>query len=119
MADSPARPVSRGAAQRVVSLFRPYRRQVLIVTVLIEVTSTIGIINPLLTQAVFNDALFAPGGPRLGTLYVLIAIMAVVPMINAGIGLLQTYYTNRIGQQVMRDLRDRLCSRASGKCCSS
>jgi ATP-binding cassette subfamily B protein len=108
--DGPAGPVARGTARRIVPLFRPYRGQVLIVTVLIVVTSTIGIINPLLTQVVFNDALFVRGGPRLDELYVLVAIMAVVPVINAAIGLLQTFYTNRVGQQVMRDLRDRLYS---------
>ena len=35
------------------------------VIVLIVVTSSIGIINPLLIQAVFNKALFVPGGPDL------------------------------------------------------
>src|ERR1700745_1249280 len=34
--------------------------------------------------------------------------MAVVPIVNGAIGILQTYETTRVGQQVMRDLRDRL-----------
>ncbi len=73
-------------------------------------TSTVGIVNPLLIQAVFNKALFVRGGPRLGLLYVLVAIMAAVPIVNGAIGILQTYETTRVGQQVMRDLRDRLYS---------
>ena len=77
---------------------------------LIVVTSTVGIINPLLIQTVFNKALFVPGGPRLGLLYVLVAIMAAVPIVNGAIGILQTYETTRVGQHVMRDLRDRLYS---------
>jgi ABC-type multidrug transport system fused ATPase/permease subunit len=77
-------------------------------TGLIVVTSTIGIINPLLIQAVFNNALFVPGGPNLQLLVILVAIMAVVPVVNGAIGILQTYETTRVGQQVMRDLRDRL-----------
>jgi len=36
------------------------------------VTSSIGIINPLLIQAAFNKALFVPGGPDLYLLYVLV-----------------------------------------------
>jgi ATP-binding cassette subfamily B protein len=75
---------------------------------LIVVTSTIGIINPLLIQTVFNKALFVPGGPNLHLLVILVAIMAVVPIVNGAIGILQTYETTRVGQQVMRDLRDRL-----------
>jgi ATP-binding cassette subfamily B protein len=36
--------------------------------------------------------------------------MAVVPIVNGAIGILQTYETTRVGQLVMRDLRDRLYS---------
>src|SRR6202000_2331734 len=93
---------------RIVPLFRPYRLQVSLVIVLIVVTSTIGIINPLLIQAVFNKALFVPGGPNLHLLYVLVAVMALVPVVNGAIGILQTYETTRVGQLVMRDLRHRL-----------
>jgi ATP-binding cassette, subfamily B, bacterial len=102
--------VNRDTARRVVPLFRPYRAQVAAVVGLIVVTSTIGIINPLLIQVVFNEALFVPGGPNLQLLVILVAIMAVVPIVNGAIGILQTYETTRVGQQVMRDLRDRLYS---------
>ena len=77
---------------------------------LIVLTSTIGIVNPLLIQAVFNKALFVPGGPKLELLYILVGVMAVVPIVNGAIGILQTYETTKVGQQVMRDLRDRLYS---------
>ena len=56
--------VNRDTARRVVPLFRPYRAQVAAVVGLIVVTSTIGIINPLLIQVVFNKALFVPGRPE-------------------------------------------------------
>jgi ATP-binding cassette subfamily B protein len=102
--------MNRNTARRVVPLFRPYRAQVAAVVGLIVVTSTIGIINPLLIQAVFNNALFVPGGPDLQLLVILVSIMAVVPIVNGAIGILQTYQTTRVGQLVMRDLRDRLYS---------
>jgi ABC-type multidrug transport system fused ATPase/permease subunit len=101
-------PATRDTARRVVPLFRPYRVQVAAVIGLIVVTSTIGIINPLLIQVVFNQALFVPGGPNIQLLVILVAIMAVIPVVNGAIGVLQTYQTTRVGQQVMRDLRDRL-----------
>jgi ATP-binding cassette subfamily B protein len=107
--DAPARG-GRDTARRVLPLFRPYRAQVVVVVALIVVTSTIGIVNPLLIQAVFNKALFVRGGPRLGLLFTLVGIMAAVPIVNGAIGILQTYETNRVGQMVMRDLRDRLYS---------
>jgi ATP-binding cassette, subfamily B, bacterial len=107
---NPAAPAhsNRDTARRVVPLFRPYRAQVAAVVGLIVLTSTIGIVNPLLIQAVFNKALFVPGGPNLQLLVILVGIMAIVPIVNGAIGILQTYETTRVGQQVMRDLRDRL-----------
>ena len=98
----------RATFRRVVPLFRPYRLQVAAVVALIVVTSTIGIINPLLIQKVFNDALFVQGGPDVRLLVILVSIMAVIPIVNGAIGILQTYETTRVGQLVMRDLRDRL-----------
>jgi ATP-binding cassette, subfamily B, bacterial len=108
MMTTPPAHAGRDTVRRIVALFRPYRLQVAAVVGLIVVTSTIGIINPLLIQAVFNKALFVPGGPNLDLLYILVTIMAVVPIINGAIGILQTYETTRVGQLVMRDLRNRL-----------
>jgi ATP-binding cassette subfamily B protein len=107
---SPAAPAgaNRATFRRVVPLFRPYKTQVAAVVALIVVTSTIGIINPLLIQKVFNDALFVQGGPNVQLLVILVAIMAAIPIVNGAIGILQTYETTRVGQLVMRDLRDRL-----------
>ena len=105
--ETPAR-AGRSSAGRIVPLFRPYRLQVAAVIVLIVVTSTIGIINPLLIQVVFNKALFVQGGPNLHLLYVLVGVMALVPVVNGAIGVLQTYETTRVGQAVMQDLRNRL-----------
>jgi ATP-binding cassette, subfamily B, bacterial len=111
-ADPPAQdPLARAeqsTARRVIPLFRPYQVRVALVGGLIVVTSAIGIINPFLIQAVFNKALFVPGGPKLHLLYVLVAIMAVVPIVNGVLGIFQVYETTKVGQQVMRDLRDRL-----------
>src|SRR5262249_46164595 len=73
---------NRDTVRRIVPLFRPYRAQVAAVVGLIVLTSTIGIINPLLIQAVFNKALFVKGGPNVQLLVILVAIMAVVPILN-------------------------------------
>src|SRR5215471_6826421 len=97
---NPAAPADadRATARRVVPLFRPYKAQVAAVVALIVVTSTIGIINPLLIQKVFNEALFVPGGPNIQLLVILVAVMAVIPIVNGAIGILQTYETTRVGQ---------------------
>ena len=108
----PARPP--GLVRRVVHAFAPYRTRVLVVCGLIVVTATIGVVNPLLVRVVFDDALFADGGPDLSLLWTLVAIMTTLPLISAGLSLYQTYVTNTIGQRVMQDLRNNLYAHLQG-----
>ena len=71
-------------------------------------TSVLGIANPFLTKAVFDQALFVPGGPDLQLLFVLVGLMILIPMVSALIGVEQTYLTTSLGNRVMQDLRNRL-----------
>jgi ATP-binding cassette subfamily B protein len=92
----------------VIELFTPYRGRLVLIAVAILVSSGLGVVNPFLTQAVFDRALFVPGGPRLHLLYVLVGAMIVVPLIGALIGVGQTWLTTSLGNRVMQDLRNRL-----------
>jgi ATP-binding cassette subfamily B protein len=94
--------------KRIVGLFQPYRGRTALILVSILVTSGLGIVNPLLIQVVFDDALFVEGGPDLGLLYALVAIMVAIPLVSGLLGVGQTYLTNLVGNRVMQDLRDRL-----------
>jgi ATP-binding cassette, subfamily B, bacterial len=99
----------RAPLGRVAGLFRPYRYQLLFVALAILITSGLGVATPLLIKVVFDRALFPPSGtPDLHLLFVLCAIMIALPIVLAIIGLGQTYLTNVVGQEVMRELRDAL-----------
>jgi ATP-binding cassette subfamily B protein len=100
-----AKPATASTVRRVAALFRPYRRQVALVGLAILITSGMGVINPLLIRATFDQALFVPGGPRLGLLYALVGAMIAIPLVSGAIGVGQTYLANRMGQRVMEDLR--------------
>ncbi|PKB62466.1 MAG: hypothetical protein BZY66_00730, partial [SAR202 cluster bacterium Ae2-Chloro-G3] len=63
---------------RTVRLFRPYRCQVVSVVVLILLTASIGVVNPLLIKTVFDSALFPDGGPDMHLLWILAAIMSSI-----------------------------------------
>jgi ATP-binding cassette subfamily B protein len=101
-------PPGRRLLPRVVGLFAPYRARLVWITLAIVVSSGLGIVNPFLTQRVFDDALFVAGGPRLGLLSVLVGLMVAVPLVAALIGVGQTYLTTGLGNHVMADLRNRL-----------
>jgi ATP-binding cassette, subfamily B, bacterial len=95
---------------RVFGLFRHYRGRVAGLALLILVSSAIGVVNPLLTKSVFDNALFPPGGPDLTLLYTLVAIMIVIALVGGAIGVAQTWVASVVGQRVMQDLRDSLYS---------
>src|ERR1035437_8675058 len=111
-------PLRSANVRRVVGLFRPHKSKVATATVLVLITATLGVVNPLLQVRIFDD-IFAPAvngrtvtgvfgfsGLKLLVLYV--GVMVVVPIVSSLIGILQTYITTVIGQGVIQDLRNRL-----------
>ena len=108
-------PPSSPLVPRIIRLFRPYRVPVVSVAVLILLTASIGVINPLLIKVVFDSALFPPSGsPDMNLLWVLAAIMTSIAVTNGLMGVIQTYMTNKVGQNVMRDLRDAVYAHLQG-----
>ncbi|WP_433032925.1 ABC transporter ATP-binding protein [Actinomycetospora sp. CA-053990] len=94
--------------RRAVALFAPYRGRLVLIALAILVTSALGVVTPFLTQRVFDDALFVPGGPRIGLLTALVGAMIAIAAVSAVIGIGQTYLTTVLGNRVMQSLRDRL-----------
>lgn len=101
-------PTGDTTGRRTVALFAPYRRRLALIALAILTTSALGVANPFLTQRVFDDALFAPGGPQLRLLAVLVGAMIAIAVVSALIGIGQTYLTTVLGNRVMQSLRDRL-----------
>src|SRR5713101_9207475 len=90
---------------RVAQAFRPYTFQVILVLIAILLTTVLGLINPLLIRFIFDDAI---GKHNLNLLIILVVIMFITPVVTGIIGVGQTYLNNIIGQQVMRDFRNKL-----------
>lgn len=103
----PTRPT--GAAipllRRAARFFRPYQGRLVLIGTLILASSVIGLANPYLLKLMIDDA-FPKGDIGLLGTYAL--LMVIVPMINGGIGLAQSWLTASVGQFVMRDLRNLL-----------
>jgi ATP-binding cassette subfamily B protein len=91
---------------RLVRLFGPHRARVAAVVWLVLVTAVAGIVNPLLIQKVFDDALFVADGPDLSLLWTLTVVMLAVALVTGVLGVVQTVVTNRLGQEVLLDLRN-------------
>ncbi len=109
------RAVERRLLPRIIRLFWPYWFQVAMVGLLILVTAGLGVVNPLLIKVVFDSALFpSGGGPDLNLLWLLVGLMTVIAVTTGGLGIVQTYRTNKVGQSVIRDLRDTLYGHLQG-----
>ncbi|HEX3327729.1 MAG TPA: ABC transporter ATP-binding protein [Actinomycetota bacterium] len=108
--DVPERPARPGTFRRIAGTFRPYRKQVIFVAILILVTSGIGLINPLLLKVVTTNVILGSGttSARLHLLILIVLAMVLSPIVNGALGLWQTYTNNVVGQNVMRDLRNAL-----------
>ena len=99
---------------RVIRLFRHYKLQVAFVVVLVVTTACLGVVNPVLIKYVFDNGLFPEGGPNVGLLWIFAGVMGSIAVSNAALGVCQTYMTNKVGQYVMRDLRDDVYAHLQG-----
>src|SRR5436190_5128327 len=96
--DQEQRPINPATVRRVVGTFRPYRRKVAVVGIMIVITAGLGVVNPLLIVRVFDQALFAPNNdcsgqpcPNLPLLYFYVALMILIPLVTSIVGVGQTY----------------------------
>ncbi|HUH53652.1 MAG TPA: ABC transporter ATP-binding protein [Microbacteriaceae bacterium] len=104
-------PEIENLGSRVAEIFSPYRKQLIIISVLVLITASFGVIPPLITQKVFDDALFpATGAPNIDLLILLVSLMIAVFLLSSAIGIGQTLMTARVGNKVMGDLRVKLFS---------
>jgi ATP-binding cassette subfamily B protein len=104
--DLPERPadpaVRRANLRRIVSLFRPYRRRLAVVFVLIVTSAVLGAIPAFLLRDVLDVAI---PEENVGLLTLLVAGMVAIPIVTGVLGVWQTLRSNQVGQSVMHDLR--------------
>ncbi|MEX1092067.1 MAG: ABC transporter ATP-binding protein [Acidimicrobiia bacterium] len=97
--------VDRDLLRRVWSYGRPYLRGLLGVLITIFVISGIGVVPPILIRELLDGAI---PSRDLGMLTWLGLGMIAVPMISALVGLLQRWWSSRVGEGIIFDLRREL-----------
>jgi ATP-binding cassette, subfamily B, bacterial len=88
--------------RRIGRLFTPYRWQLAVVTAIIVASSLVGLASPFLLRAVIDKAL--PDRDVQLLAWLVIAMVAVAA-ITAAFGVMQTWISTKIGQNVMHGLR--------------
>ncbi|MCA1588366.1 MAG: ABC transporter ATP-binding protein, partial [Chloroflexi bacterium] len=92
----------RQTLRRILGFFRPYRRRLAWIALLIIVTVSVGVVNPILLKLIIDNL---TGPQDLGLLYLQAGLMIVLPIVTSAIGVWQSYLSNVVGQRVMDDLR--------------
>src|SRR6478735_519802 len=98
---------------RILGQLRPYRGRSILILVLIVVASLLGVGASVLLEPMINDGLFPQNGtgseaPNLQLVLGIGALMVLLPILRSIVSLYQTYLTNIVGQNVLRDLREQL-----------
>jgi ATP-binding cassette, subfamily B, bacterial len=88
--------------RRIGRLFNPYRWQLAVVTAIIAASSIVGLASPFLLRAVIDTALPTK---NVRLLVWLVIAMVAVAGISSAFGVIQTWISTKVGQQVMHGLR--------------
>ncbi len=97
----------RGTARRVLAFARPFRWDITVFLLTVMVGAGIGVATPVLAGRVVDT--ITGGGPEAGRAVVtLAAAIAGLAVVDAGLQLAQRWYSARIGEGVILELRSRV-----------
>ena len=91
-----------GTVRRIAGYGRPYARQIWSFLALVTLDAVIVIANPLLMKAIIDEGIM----PRRMDVVVALALgIAGLAVVDAGLGLTQRWFSSRIGEGLIYDLR--------------
>ena len=91
-----------GTLRRIARFAAPYRRLLVTLVLLLLVDAGIGAANPLLFRAIINRGILRRDGGLVVGVAVVVAALAVL---DAALGLFQRWYSARIGEGLIYDMR--------------
>ncbi len=101
-AEEERRPFSRATLHRIAAFARPHRRQLIVFLLLSVVLAVLAVATPLLAGRVVNAIV---NGDEVSTVVQLATLIAVIAVIEAGLGILNRGLSARIGEGLILDLR--------------
>src|SRR3954463_12183811 len=96
------RKLAKGTWRRILRYARPYRRSIAIFLALVILDALFVVVSPLLFKRIIDDGV-TPGDRQV--VVVLSLIIAVLAVVDALAGLGQRYFSSRIGEGLIYDLR--------------
>lgn len=100
--------VTRALIKRILDYARPYRKQLILMLVLILFSTGLGLLTPLILRDLIDKTL---PDKNLSRLLLLTLALILIPAVNGGLNVLQRRLNASIGEGVIYDLRVALFSR--------
>jgi ATP-binding cassette subfamily B protein len=101
-----ARELPKGTVRRILGIARPYRRELTWFVLLVVGSSVIGVLTPLLAGQIVNRVASLEG--TAADVVRIALFIAALAVIDAGISLATRWFSARIGEGVIYDLRSRV-----------
>ena len=95
----------KGTAGRIVGFARPYRGELIVFLLAVVASAVIGVVTPVLAGRVVN-VISSHGAPS--TVVKIAVVVAILAVFDAGFSLAQRWYSARIGEGLILDLRTRV-----------
>ena len=97
--------LSKGTLGRIAGFARPYRFDLTVFLVTVTASAVIGVVTPVLAGRVVN-VISSHGAPA--TVVKIAVLVAILAVFDAGLSLAQRWYSARIGEGLILDLRTRV-----------
>jgi len=99
--------LTRGTTKRILRFARPYRRDIVVFLITVVLAAGIGVATPVLAGHVVN-AITAGDSDAAATVIRLAFMIAGLAVIDAFLSLAQRWYSARIGEGIILDLRTKV-----------
>ncbi len=103
---APAREIPQGTVRRILGVAGPYRRDLTAFLALVVLSAVIGVATPLLAGDIVNRIAGLTG--TAGDIVRIALLIAGLALVDAASSLAQRWYSSRIGEGVIYDLRARV-----------
>lgn len=97
--------IKPGTTKRTIQFAAPYAGLLTLFLVVVVFDASIGITNPLIYRDIINNGILKGNSHRVVQLALLVGILAIF---DAGLGLIQTFLSSKIGARIVLSLRTKL-----------
>ncbi|MFK4085613.1 ABC transporter ATP-binding protein [Kribbella sp. NPDC020789] len=97
--------LAKGTLRRIAAFAKPYKWQITVFLLLVIVSAVLVIASPLLFKKIVDDGIIKGNAGLVTALALVVALLALV---EAALGLMQRWFSARIGEGLIFDLRTRV-----------